>query len=470
MSNSPLADQSIEYRALQAVSRKPNYTPGRTMGGKTYKIDTITLHCVWGGQYQSLKAVASVFQKEGGAPSANYGIDGRGKIALFAPEDSRSWCSSYPLNDVRAVTVEMDSAQTWAAEMTDEAIQAAINLSVDVCKRNGIRKMNYFSASELGLNADMSKVPSNETEQAYNWNKIQAKRNQLPANEGMFTLHYFFWCKPCPGTYLIGKMPMICAKVNEALEAFYKSEVKLENKTNSITRMLIENKDGTNSDIRLLYINGSKYVPFNNFENSEPTGATDYGKSGPFNLLTQTNKFVSNNSYRFSSYMWCNRASKSDLSSDASKNTAGVYTEFVFPDVTYCFKTECNYKYQDKSYGYPEMLVYAKISSGSIYTDKYNDWTLLTPYNYGHPNDVECKIVGYICNQCSDKQFHPKFIITKSGVSTEFSFDDETPREDVAVAYKGDFPIVRVSPFGMVLSKDNSDMQVSLKADKITPL
>lgn len=463
MSNSPLADQDEKYRAT-----KGHYVSNRKLNGVEYKIDTITLHCAWGGQFQTLKALAACFQGGDAGASANYGIDGFGKIGLFVPEGYRSFCSSYPANDVRSVTVEMNSAQTWASEMTDATINAAINLSIDICKRNGIKKMHYYSASELGLNADRSTVPETAAEKAYNWEKIQAKRALLPADEGIFTLHFFFWKKPCPGTYLEGKMPWICQRVNTELEAFYKSKCNVEGKAD-ITKILVENKNATTSDVKLLYVNGSKYVTFNNFENTEPTGATDYGKSSAYNNMTSTTMSC-DNSYRFKSYMWCNKADKSDLSADASRYESGVYTEYIFPDCTYLFKTVCDYKYREGSYGYPNMNVYAKMISNSVYTGNYKDWVIVTPYNFGHPTQQECSITGYIGNQGSNFQFRPKFLVKKDNWSEVFDFGGLTVREDATVSYKGSYPIVKVYPFGSVLSKDNSDMQVSLKADKITAL
>ena len=485
MSNSPLADQSIEYRALQAVSRKPNYTPGRTMSGKTYKIDTITLHCVWGGQYQSLKAVASVFQKEGGAPSANYGIDGYGKIAMFAPEDSRSWCSSYPLNDVRAVTVEMDSAQTWAAEMTDAAIQAAINLSVDVCKRNGIRKMHYFSASELGLNADMSKVPSNETEQAYNWSKIQAKRGQLPANEGMFTLHYFFWCKPCPGTYLISKMPMICQKVNEQLERFYGSKVIVSDGSSEKELYSFKYaKDDDNKDIRdirLMYVEGYKYVPYNNFRQNEwLTEIPDFSKTSSFNSLYETvgTAIKAENADFFRTSIRFYNVDISDLESISKtyKNNA-IVTSWRFSDATYYIKVEFDYVERDSKKAYVTVRVYAKTTYSGA--PEWADWKRVFDSEITTGSDVAFMVVDIIGSiNCQSKKtpytdlsFHPQFKVRVGRtIDRWFDFGGMTQKEDLAACYKGSYPTAEVSVSGTILSTDSSDIQVTLQADTFTAL
>ena len=184
--NCPFADQSPSLRS-------PNYTKGRVYNKKAYRIDTVTLHCVVG--HPSLKNLAAVFQGSRKA-SSNYGIDDNGNVGLFVEEKDRSWCSSSSANDVRAVTVEIDSDTKAPYAMTDGAVNGAIRLCIDICQRNGIKKMYWYSDKETAL----------------------MKRDMLKADEGIFTVHRWFANKSCPGDFLFNKMGWVCDQVNTALE------------------------------------------------------------------------------------------------------------------------------------------------------------------------------------------------------------------------------------------------------------
>ena len=185
--NSPLADNNPSYRATGN-----NYTVGRTVDNKSYGIDTITLHCVVG--HPNKAGLASCFQKSRKC-SCNYGIVDNGDIILIVEEKDRSWCSSNRYNDVRAITVEINSDTTAPYKMTDASVNAAIKLCVDVCKRNGIKNMSW--------------IPDKE--------KAIAFQKNHPEGEGVFTVHRWFANKSCPGDYLYNKMGWLCDEVNKAL-------------------------------------------------------------------------------------------------------------------------------------------------------------------------------------------------------------------------------------------------------------
>lgn len=183
--NCPFADQDPSLRST-------NYTKGRVYNKKEYKIDTITLHCVVG--HPSLKNLAAVFQGSRKA-SSNYGVDDNGNVGLFVEEKDRSWCSSSSANDVRAITVEIDSDTKAPYAMTDGAVAGAIRLCIDVCKRNGIKKMYWYADKETAL----------------------MKQGMLKDGEGIFTVHRWFANKSCPGDFLFNKMGWVCDQVNAAL-------------------------------------------------------------------------------------------------------------------------------------------------------------------------------------------------------------------------------------------------------------
>lgn len=184
-SNCPFADDSASLRS-------PNYTPGRTVNGVTYKIDTITLHMVVG--HLSLASLAKVFQGTRQA-SSNYGIDDKGNVGLFVEEKNRSWCSNSRVNDARAITVEINSDLTAPYAMKDASLKGAIKLCVDICKRNGINKMIWINDKDKAL----------------------ARQNELAEGEGIFTVHRWFADTSCPGQWLMERMQTVCDEVNTQL-------------------------------------------------------------------------------------------------------------------------------------------------------------------------------------------------------------------------------------------------------------
>ena len=169
MSDSPLAS----YTKISPNRNSPRKQP----------IRKITLHHMAGNM--SLEAFGALVAKPSRQRSANYAIDTDGNIGLFCPEADRSWCSSSPENDHQAVTVEIANdggAPDW--HVSDAALEAAVRLCVDVCRRNGMPGLTWTGDST-----------------------------------GTLTCHYMFKATACPGPYLKGKMPWIAAEVTRRLAA-----------------------------------------------------------------------------------------------------------------------------------------------------------------------------------------------------------------------------------------------------------
>lgn len=156
---------------------------------RNHKIDTITIHCYVGNvtAKQGCDYLASATSKA----SANYVVGYDGSIGLSVEEKDRSWCSSNSANDNRAVTIEVASDKTHPFAVTDKAYKALINLLVDICKRNGIKKLLW--------GADKSLV------------------GQI--NKQNMTVHRWFANKACPGDYLYNKHKEIANEVNKKLTA-----------------------------------------------------------------------------------------------------------------------------------------------------------------------------------------------------------------------------------------------------------
>lgn len=167
MSNSKL----VCYKKLS-----PNYTK---MSNKKNK--KISIHHMAGNL--SIETCGDVFMSESRQASSNYGIGSDGRIGLYVDEANRSWCTSSRENDSQAVTIEVANdggKPTW--HVSDKAIQSLIELCVDICKRNDIKKLNFTG--------DKS---------------------------GNVTLHKWFYNTNCPGPYLESKIPYVVKEVNKRL-------------------------------------------------------------------------------------------------------------------------------------------------------------------------------------------------------------------------------------------------------------
>lgn len=175
MSNSPL----VSY-----TKRSPNHS-----GKRTHAIDTISVHCMAGNL--SVESCGALFAKSSREASSNYGIGSDGRIALYVDEANRSWCTSSRSNDQRAITIEV--ANTVAADpwpISDAAYNALINLLVDICQRNGIKKLLWEG----------------------NKNLIgQVGRQNM-------SVHRWFAAKACPGDWLYEHHGQIAEEVNARLE------------------------------------------------------------------------------------------------------------------------------------------------------------------------------------------------------------------------------------------------------------
>ena len=175
--NSPL----VSYTKLS-----PNHS-----GQRTHSIDRITPHCVVG--QATAEHIAEIFEPTSRQASCNYGIGRDGRIALIVEEKNRSWCSSSKENDQRAITIEVASDSTHPYAFRDEAYAALITLCIDICKRNGKKKLLWL--------ADKAKTL------AYN----------PVADEMLLSVHRWFANKSCPGDWMYARMGELAAKVTAAL-------------------------------------------------------------------------------------------------------------------------------------------------------------------------------------------------------------------------------------------------------------
>lgn len=160
-------------------------------GHRTHSIDRITPHCMVG--QMSASACGKLFAKASYQASSNYGIGYDGAIAMYVPEDKRSWCSSSEANDQRAVTIECASDARHPYTMNSKVYASLVRLCVDICKRYGKKKLLWF--------ADKNKTL------AYN-----------PKDDEMIlTVHRWFAQKSCPGDWLYSRLGKLAEEVTAQL-------------------------------------------------------------------------------------------------------------------------------------------------------------------------------------------------------------------------------------------------------------
>lgn len=196
-----LVDEKEEQPTDTTNSALVNYTQlSPNCNDRTAKIDTITIHhmacCL------TVEACGAGFALASRKASSNYGIGGDGRIALYVPENKRSWCSSNTANDNRAVTIEVANSEAkdpWP--VSNAAYNSLIELVADICKRNGIERLVWSDNKD---------------------DRIQHR------NGCNMTVHRDFSATLCPGPYLMQRMGQIAEAVNAKLAEQEQEEAKAE--------------------------------------------------------------------------------------------------------------------------------------------------------------------------------------------------------------------------------------------------
>ena len=169
MSNSSL----ISYTKISPNRTSPRKKP----------IRKITIHHKAGNL--TVEQCGAVFAPTSRRASSNYGIGTDGRIGMYVEEKDRAWTSSSPDNDNQAVTIEVANntlGPNWT--VSDKAMDSLIDLCVDICKRNGIQRLNFTGDKT-----------------------------------GNLTMHCYFKSTLCPGPYLKNEFPYIASEVNKRLGA-----------------------------------------------------------------------------------------------------------------------------------------------------------------------------------------------------------------------------------------------------------
>ena len=192
MSNSSLVDVTI---------LSPNCNSPRNN-----TINKITIHHMAGNL--TVERCGKLFANPDRQGSSNYGIGTDGRVGLYVDEGDRAWTSSSPDNDNQAVTIEVANSEyggEWP--VSDAAFEKLIDLCVDICRRNGIERLNFTGDAT-----------------------------------GNLTMHKYFAATNCPGPYLEARFPYIADKVNARLNNNSNdSDYNNESEGNTMTRQQARN-------------------------------------------------------------------------------------------------------------------------------------------------------------------------------------------------------------------------------------
>ena len=163
-------------------------------GKRTHKTDRISPHCVVG--QCTAEGLGSWFARTSTQASSNYGIDKDGRVGLYVEEKNRSWCTSSNANDQRAVTIECASDTKEPYTMNNKVYNTLVKLCVDICKRNGKKKLLWFGDKNKTLNYSPK------------------------SDEMVITVHRWFANKSCPGNWLYSRLGKLATEVTKQLGGF----------------------------------------------------------------------------------------------------------------------------------------------------------------------------------------------------------------------------------------------------------
>lgn len=174
----------------------PNCNPRKhAVYNPSGKVTKITIHHAAG--VTSVENLGGIFARKSRQASANYGIGSDGQVGLYVPEDHRAWTSGSRENDYRAVTIEVSNSEKGGSwPVSDMVLGKLVDLCEDICRRNGIQKLNYTGDAS-----------------------------------GNLTMHKYFEATTCPGPYLESKFSDIAREVNKRLCGGQRYRVILEGLT-----------------------------------------------------------------------------------------------------------------------------------------------------------------------------------------------------------------------------------------------
>lgn len=152
---------------------------------RNHIIDRITPHYMcW---YTSAKTCCESFMPVSRQASSNYCIGKDGEIWLCVDEANRAWTTGSAYNDNRAITIEcanyMDTKDGHVySQLPDKTWNSLILLCADICRRNGIKAINYTGN-----------------------------------DNGNLTMHKWYQDTDCPGIWLSNNFKRLADEINNEL-------------------------------------------------------------------------------------------------------------------------------------------------------------------------------------------------------------------------------------------------------------
>lgn len=154
-------------------------SPNRTIP-RDGTIKNIVIHHMAGNL--TVETCGNVFAPRSRRASSNYGIGSDGRVGMYVEEKDRAWTTGNKI-DHSSVTIEVaDDVIGNGWHSSDKAMNKLIELCADICRRNGIAKLNYTGGKS-----------------------------------GNLLMHKWYQATDCPGAYLESKFPWIANEVNKRL-------------------------------------------------------------------------------------------------------------------------------------------------------------------------------------------------------------------------------------------------------------
>lgn len=154
-------------------------SPNRT-SPRNRTIKNIVIHHMAGNL--TVETCGNVFAPRSRRASSNYGIGSDGRVGMYVEEKDRAWTTGNQI-DHSSVTIEVaDDVIGNGWHSSDKAMNKLVELCTDICRRNGIAKLNYTGGKS-----------------------------------GNLLMHKWYQATDCPGAYLESKFPWIASEVNKKL-------------------------------------------------------------------------------------------------------------------------------------------------------------------------------------------------------------------------------------------------------------
>lgn len=154
-------------------------SPNRTIP-RNRTIKNIVIHHMAGNL--TVETCGNVFAPPSRRASSNYGIGSDGRVGMYVEEKDRAWTTGDQI-DHSSVTIEVaDDVIGNGWHSSDKAMNKLVELCADICRRNGIAKLNYTGGKS-----------------------------------GNLLMHKWYQATDCPGAYLESKFPWIASEVNKRL-------------------------------------------------------------------------------------------------------------------------------------------------------------------------------------------------------------------------------------------------------------